>query len=391
MSSRRRFLQYGSWTAASLAVGAGCHGGETPIQRGETQAQQRPDNQPDYKSTGVELRTSTPKQDGFYFPAEWQPHAATIMAFPPAQNWQGYGLSNARQEWADTANTISEFEPVMMAIDPADTKIAQQLLSRKIELLEYPLNDGWSRDSGPMILVNGQGDRRVAGFTFNGWGEKLPPYADDAMLKAHLAKQLDLTMYPIPLVMEGGGVILDGEGTVITTEQCLLHPNRNPGISKVQVEQYFADYLGATKTIWLGQGLTPDPITDGHVDGIAAYAAPGVVLLHTTDDPSDPNYAICRDAQQRLSGAKDAKGRKLKIITMPLGEKALHMGFYIANGCVVVPIANDPAEDDAPLAILRETFGDRQVIGVSGVTLAQGGGSVHCITQQVPHQAKAAR
>jgi agmatine deiminase len=241
-------------------------------------------NLPNYQATGAELLArTTPLEDGFFFPAEWEPHEYTIMAFPPAQNWQGYGLEEARQEWADVANAVSEFEPVLMVVQSADRRIAQNLLNSEIELIEFPLNDAWSRDTGPMVLVNAAGERRIAGFTFNGWGQKFPPYEDDALLKARLAATLEMPLYVTPLVLEGGAVALDGEGTIITTAECLLHPNRNPGLSRGEVEQVLKQYLGGEKVIWLERGLTPDPITDGHVDGICAIAAPGVVLLHQTD------------------------------------------------------------------------------------------------------------
>lgn len=342
-------------------------------------------SRPDYGSSGAKLLTrSTPRQDGFFFPAEWREHDYTIMAWPPVQNWQDYGLDAAWREWAGVANAISRFEPVLMVVDPADERHARPRLSSDIELLVMPLNDGWSRDSGPMFLIDGYGRRRIAGFRFNGWGEKFPPYDDDALLKARLAAHLDVPMYPADMVLEGGGIVVDGDGTAIVTEQCLLNPNRNPGMSKAQVERYLADYLGIAKVIWLGQGLTPDPITDGHADGLCAFVDQATVLLHSTNERSDPNYAICRDARRRLLDAIDAKGRSLEIIDLPLAENALHMGFYIANDCVIVPVANRRVEDDAPLAILRDLFPERKVVGVSGRTLALGGGSVHCITQQVP-------
>ena len=182
------------------------------------------------RAQGVKLiANSTPAEDGFYFPAEWEKHESTIMAFPPPQNWKvlEIPLRDVYEQWADVANTISEYEPVLMAVRPQEKKIAKRVLSKAIELFEVPLNDGWSRDSGPVFVVNGNGDRRVAGFTFNGWGAKFPPYADDALLKARLCKQLDVAMYPIDAVLEGGAIAVDGEGTLITTEQCLLNKNRN--------------------------------------------------------------------------------------------------------------------------------------------------------------------
>jgi agmatine deiminase len=164
----------------------------------------------------------------------------------------------------------------------------------------------------------------------------------------------------------------------------MLHKNRNPRKKKAEVEKILKASLGTEKVIWLGKGLEPDPITDGHVDGLAAFARPGVVLLHTTDLRSDPNYTVGNDARRRLQQSTDAKGRKLKVIEIPLAEKVAHMNFYIGNGCVLVPVAGDKKQDDRPMGILREVFSDRKVIGVGGKTLAKGGGGIHCITQQIP-------
>ena len=342
---------------------------------------------PDYAGTGVELLSdSTPAADGFYFPAEWEPHEYAIMVMPPPQNWKGYGipLEDVRGQWADVANKISEYEPVLMVLDPREQQRAARLLSSGIELVEFPVNDGWSRDSGPMFLVNDQGQRRVAGFTFNGWGAKFPPYADDALLKARLCRHLDVPMYPVDLVLEGGAVACDGEGTVLATEQCLLNENRNSNSDRARIERILNDSLGTTRVIWLGKGLAPDPVTDGHVDGIAAFAALGVVLVHTIDDRRDTNFTICQDAKRRLQESKDAKGRMLEVIELPLDSTLSHMNFYIGNDCVLVPIARRRQEDERPMAVLRDVFPDRDVIGIDGQILGEGGGGIHCITQQVP-------
>lgn len=342
---------------------------------------------PDYRSTGVQLLTnSTPAADGFRFPAEWDEHEYTLMVMPPPQNWKGYGipLAKVRKQWANVANKLSEYEPVRVVVHPDERRHAKQILNKDIELIEFLVNDGWARDSGPMILVNGKGERRVAGFTFNGWGAKFPPYSDDALLKARLCKQLDMPMYPIDLVLEGGAVAVDGEGTVLTTEQCLLNTNRNSASDRSKIEKLINDSLGTQKVIWLGKGLEPDPVTDGHIDGIAAFAEPGVVLLHTTTDKSDVNYAICQDAKRRLKETTDAKGRKLEVIELPMDGEISHMNFYIANDCVLVPITTNREEDERPMGILREVFSDYDVIGIDGNVLGEGGGGIHCITQQVP-------
>lgn len=339
----------------------------------------------DYESTGVELLEGPPAHDGFAMPAEWTPHERTLMQFLPPQNWHGYQLRGARAEWAAVANAVADFEPVTMAVRPQDVAAAKKLLSSEIELVPFPLNDGWSRDSGPMILTNGAGERRVAGFTFNGWGEKFPPYGADALAKAHFATHLGLPMHPVDLVMEGGAVALDGDGTLITTEECLLNENRNPGLSKAEVEAILKDWLGVETVIWIPRGLTPDPITDGHIDGMAAFAAPGVVLLHISEDSGDPNQAITLEAKEILEQSRNAKGRRFEIIEIPLTSwDVVHMNFYICNGGIIVPVAGKASEDDLPLAIIREAFPRHEVVPITGRVIAQGGGGVHCITQQVP-------
>jgi len=339
----------------------------------------------DYGKTGVTLSPGSPAKGGFSFPAEWTRHEKTLMQFPPPQNWYRNQLGQARRDWAAVANTVAEYEPVVMAVRRSDRKTAQKLLSGAIELIEMPLNDAWSRDSGPMIVTNKRGQRRVAGFTFNGWGAKFPPYRDDALAKARFAAHLGLEMTVSPLVSEGGALAMDGQGTLITTEECLMHKNRNPGWTRAQIESQLKAHLGVKKVIWLPNGLTPDPITDGHVDGMAAFAAPGIVLLHTTDERSDPNFAITQGAKRILQQATDARGRRFEVIEIPLTSwDVVHMNFYICNGALVVPVAGKPDEDDEPLAILREAFPRHRVIGVTGKMLATGGGGVHCITQQVP-------
>lgn len=374
---RREFLIQSTTTlAVAAAVSPALNADEPDITR-----------MPDYKPTGVKLLSnSTPANDGFYFPAEWENHESTIMVMPPPQNWKGYGipLVDVRVQWADVANKLSGYEPILMVIDPREKRYAKRLLSREIELIEFPVNDGWSRDSGPMFVVNGKGERRVAGFTFNGWGAKFPPYKDDALLKARLCEHLGVPMYPIDLCLEGGAVAVDGEGTVLTTEQCLLNKNRNSAVDRKAIERQLNAALGTKKVIWLGKGLEPDPVTDGHIDGIAAFAKPGSVLLHTTDDRNDANFKICQDAKARLKKSTDAMGRQLEVIEVPLDGDVSYMNFYIANGCILVPITTDPKQDQRPMGILREVFGDYDVIGIDSTVLGEGGGGIHCITQQVP-------
>jgi agmatine deiminase len=345
---------------------------------------------PDYRATDVVLiETRTPAKDGFYMPAEWAPHERTIMAFPPVREWGKARLWEvAKLEWAETANVISEFEPVLMVVHPGEEQSARRMLNSNIDIVELSIDSAWARDTGPMVLVNAQGERRVAGFTFNGWGEKkcVKSFKDDALLKAWLSSSLGLPMYVAPMVLEGGAVALDGEGTIITTEQCLLNKNRNPNLTndKDRVEILLKQYLGAEKVIWLEKGLVPDEITDGHVDGICAFAGPGRVLLHRCDDESDENSEIYWEARHRIEQTTDARGRKLEIIDLPLAKEMVHMNFYLANSAVIVPIADDRRQDDVPLGILREVFPKRTIKTVVAKRIYKNGGGIHCITQQVP-------
>ena len=322
--------------------------------------------------------------DRFRFPGEWHPHERTLMAMPPPEVWENTRISidQVRRQWSTVANVLQEFEPVTLVVRPEDRKACEPLLDSSIELLELPLDDGWTRDSGPLIVINERGERRVAGFRFNGWGDKFP-HGEDALLKKRLAEHLELPFDPIDLVLEGGAIHCDGEGTLITTRPCILNDNRNPGVTQAEVEELLAENLGVGKVIWIDGGLEPDPITDGHIDGLCAFVQPGVVLLHSAPTGSR-NAKVCVDAKRVLENTTDARGRKIEVIDLPLTGALPHMNFYLGNGCVLVPTNGEPKLDDAPLGVLRETFFDREVVGVDARILDVGGGGIHCITQQVP-------
>ena len=379
MRTRRQFIA--TATAIALAARRAAAAETDPDGSEDETAAYRPD----YRQTGAKLLTdSTPLADGFYMPGEELKHEATVMVFPREQNWEDEGIEVVRKEWIGVAHAIAAHEEVRMVVHPQDLKAAQKVLDSKIKLIPLHANDGWARDTAPLFLTNGKGERRATGFIFNGWGAKFPPFSADALLKARLCAQWKVPFYPIDVVSEGGAVLVDGEGTLIVTEECLLHKNRNPKLDKPTIEKRMLAGLGAKKIIWLGKGLTPDPVTDGHVDGMAAFARPGVVLLHSTADKDDPNFKILADAKRRLSESTDAKGRKFTVIDLPLADEVGQMNFYLCNGAVIVPVSGDKKQDDAPLGILREVFPGRKVTGVPGNILAKGGGGVHCITQQVP-------
>ncbi len=376
MHTRRQFLA----TSTAAALGLATSRADDDGSEDETAAYR-----PDYKATGAKLiADSTPLADGFFMPGEELKHEATVMVFPQEQNWEDEGVERVRKEWVGTAHAILAHEPVRMVVHPRDAKAARKALSKDIELIEMPVNDGWARDTAPLFLRNEKGERRATGFVFNGWGAKFPPFSADALLKARLCAKWGVPFYPLDVVSEGGAVLVDGDGTLIVTEECLLHRNRNPKLDKATIEMRMLAALGAKKVIWLGRGLTPDPVTDGHVDGMAAFAKPGVVLLHSIADKADPNFKILADAKRRLSEATDAKGRKFEVIDLPLADEVGQMNFYLCNGAVIVPVSGDKKQDDKPLGILREVFAGRKIVPVPGNILARGGGGVHCITQQIP-------
>ncbi len=302
----------------------------------------------------------------------------------------GY-LKKVKTSYADVAKAINRFEPVTMLTPPSAVSEARAYLSPDIEIFEVDLDDSWVRDNGPIFVTSDSGEVALVDFDFNGWGNRFSPYDKDNALPAALAEALGIRHYKAPMVLEGGSFYVDGEGTLLTTESCLLNPNRNPHLSRKEIENTLADYLGISKVIWLARGLHGS-VTDGHVDGVACFVRPGVIMAASTNDPSDVNYAALMDNLDRLQSATDAKDRPVEIIEIPLPNRrefegkhicATYINFYAPNGGIVAPVLDDP-NDEAALAVLRETFPDREVVGVNSVYIGLGGGSIHCITQQRP-------
>jgi agmatine deiminase len=336
----------------------------------------------------------TPRATGLAMPAEWVEHERTLMAWPSRVELWGAGITRAKRDYATIATAVAAFEPVLMVAPEGAGAEVRRRCGRGVDVLELPLDDSWMRDSGP-IFVTGPGGRRAGvDFRFNGWGGKfLPCGRDDAMPRA-LLDHLDIDRFEAPLVLEGGSICVDGEGTLITTEQCLLNPNRNPELDRDTIEALLAEYLGIETVIWLPHGLVEDHDTDGHVDNVAAFVAPGRVLLQTVADTSSPNYEPLQENLERLRAATDARGRRLDVVELDVLPQAEVRGqpgcvpytnLYVANGAVIVPVSgDDPDRDEHVLAMLGSLFAPREVVAVPGQMLAEGGGGVHCITQQVP-------
>jgi agmatine deiminase len=319
-------------------------------------------------------------------PPEWELHERTIMGWPCRRELWGETIDQARADYAQVANAIAAFEPVLMIANPgADAADARAACGSGVEVVELPLDDSWLRDCGPIYVLDRQGRRIAVHFKFNAWGEKFLPYDKDAAVGALVAEKLGDPVVRAPIVLEGGSIYVDAAGTLLTTEQCLLNPNRNPEFDRDEIEGVLRRYLGVERIVWLGRGLVEDRDTDGHVDLIAAFCDSGRVLLQTVDD-DNPNFENCEQNRRRLEDAG------IEVIELPYlpyatvaGETvaAGYMNFYLCNGAVIVPVAGADS-DEAALSLIGSAYAGREVVPVPGVVLAYGGGGPHCITQQMP-------
>jgi agmatine deiminase len=338
----------------------------------------------------VDYQDATPASEGFAMPAEWAAHEACLMAWPSREALWGGRLDDARHDYAAVARAVSDFEPVVMACNPGFAAEVRDLCGAGVEPLEVPINDSWARDSGPIFVKDSAGSVAAVKFGFNAWGDRWHPYDDDARLPGRVASHLGVRLFEAPLVLEGGSIFVDGEGTLLTTEQCLLNPNRNPQLSKEQIEGLLKDYLGVRTVVWLpfGHSLDVGPAaTDGHIDGIAQFVAPGHVVLEVPSSPEATEFAYGHKNLAALEAARDAEGRVFTISRLdPVPDpdaSVAYANFYVANGAVIVPTEGTPG-DAAALHFLAGLYPGREVVGVPGEVLAFGGGGPHCITQQIP-------
>jgi len=356
---------------------------------------------------------STPRQDGFHTPGEFEPHTGCWMLWPERpDNWR-LGAKPAQRAFATVASAIAQFEPVTLGVSRQQFANARQMLPEAVRVVELSHDDAWMRDCGPTFVINGQGQVRGIDWEFNAWGGLdgglYFPWDQDNLVARKVLEIERVERYKADLIMEGGSFHVDGQGTALVTEECLLNPNRNPHLIREQIEERLKEYLNVVKIIWLGQGVYNDE-TSGHVDNLCCFIRPGVVALTWTDDPSVPQYTISLDALERLSHAADAHGRKFEIHklhqpgpiyitreesegvdvvegTLPrrTGDRLAgsYINFYIANGGVIMPIFDDP-HDRAAIETLQTLFPNRRVVGVPAREILLGGGNIHCITQQQP-------
>jgi agmatine deiminase len=357
---------------------------------------------------------STPSADGFHMPAEWEAHERCYLIWPErTDNWR-LGAKPAQAAYAGVAEAIARSEPVTVLVSAGQWEHARSSLSPSIAVVEMSTDDAWARDTGPTFVVNRSArQRRGVDWEFNAWGGLdgglYFPWAEDDLVASKVCELEDSPRYRAPFVLEGGSVHVDGEGTCLTTEECLLNPNRNPSLSRAEIESRLGAYLGVEKVIWLPRGVFGDE-TDGHIDNLVCFTRPGRVLLSWSDQVGDPQTEISAEARQVLESATDARGRQLEIGLLPSpgpltatadevwgvdgsefarprsagGRLAgSYVNFYIGNSVVVHPQLDD-RYDRAVTELLQEEFPGRRVEGVPGREILLGGGNIHCITQQVP-------
>ena len=356
---------------------------------------------------------STPAADGFRMPGEFESHAGCWMLWPERpDNWRA-AARPAQLAFAQVAAAIAQFELLTVGVSAAHYEAARALLPERVRVLEMAHDDAWMRDVGPTGVVNRGGVVRGVDWRFNAWGGLNGglyfPWDQDDLVARKVLETERLDRYRAPMVNEGGAIHVDGQGTALVTEECLLNPNRNPRFERSDIERHLREYLGVRKILWLGKGIVNDE-TGGHIDDLACFVRPGVVCLTWTDRRGDPQYAISLDAFERLQEARDARGRRLKVVRLPMpgplymraseatgiipkegsrprvaGERlaATYVNFYLANGGIVMPLL-DPRTDAVAAARLKRLFPGRRVVGVPSREILLGGGNIHCITQQIP-------
>lgn len=362
----------------------------------------------------VQTINSTPKKDGFRMPGEYEEHEGTWMLWPMRTDTWRAGAKPAQCAYVEVAKAIAKFEPVTMCVNADQFENARALLPPSIRVVEISSNDAWMRDIGPTFVKNDKGEVRGVDWGFNAWGGITDglyfPWHLDRTVKQKVLEVEQLDRYDANFfINEGGAIAADGEGTVITTEQCLLNVNRNPDLSKEEVEEILKQYLNVEKVIWLKDGLVGDE-TDGHVDEVLFYVKPGEVAISWTDDPNHDQYEVLQETLKQLENTTDAKGRKLKVHKVHLPEQiklskeesaeidnannsydrsadqtflATYINCYICNGGIVLPVFNDP-QDNVAIEQFKKLFPDREIVTVYTREVSVGGGNIHCITQQQP-------
>ncbi|MBM3484655.1 MAG: agmatine deiminase [Alphaproteobacteria bacterium] len=355
----------------------------------------------------------SPRADGFRLPGEFEPHAGCWLLWPERPDTWRDGARPAQAAFAAVASAIAGFEPVTVGASPAQYRNARAMLPPAVRVVELQADDSWMRDTGPSFVINDAGLVRGVQFDVNAYGGRehglYAPWENDRLVATKVLELERLDRYVAPLVLEGGAITSDGTGTLITTLDCVINDNRNPGRSRAAIEAILRDYLAAETIVWLPHGLMHDE-TGGHVDNIVSFVGPGVLLLAWSDDRADPSYERVREAQAILSRARDARGRAFEIHKLPLPRPtamtsaeastltistdakarragdpvcASYINAYVGNGVVVVPTFDDPADEPAR-ALYARLHLTRRIVQVPARELVLGGGGIHCITHEQP-------
>jgi agmatine deiminase len=334
----------------------------------------------------------TPAEAGFRMPPEWAPHAGCWMAWPcRPENWDD--IERARATYVEVARAVGLFEPVTMTANAEDAGAARSALSgvAGADVVVVPSDDSWARDTAPTFVTDGRGSLAGVDWRFNAYGGIYEEYGRTRNMAKRILDLLGARRFAAPLVLEGGAVHVDGEGTVLTTSEVVLDPRRNPGLEREEAERLLCDYLGAEKVLWLSSALDHDN-TGGHVDNLACFTAPGVVAALGCADRDDPQYPAVQENLQRLRAATDARGRALEVVELVMPARPEYRGrrlspsyvnFYVAGGGVVMPAFGDPA-DAVARDVLARLFPRRSVVQIPTLELAKADGNIHCITQQQP-------
>jgi agmatine deiminase len=342
----------------------------------------------------------TPKQQNFFFPAEWHQHRATWLSFPHTEaSWPKARLEQMLTAYIAFIKTISAGEQVCINAhnDIVRQSIKMRLLMAgvdmsKIELPLHKTNDSWCRDHGPAFLINASTKQRlVVNWGYNAWGNKYPPYDNDDLIPVAIANYLGLDHVNPGIIMEGGSVEFNGKGTILTSRACLLNQNRNPHLNQSQIEQYLVDYYGSEQILWVNDGIVGDD-TDGHIDDTVRFVNEDTVVAVVEENKADDNYVILQENLHELKQMRLLSGKQINIIELPMPTPVVSEGirlpasyanFYIANAAVIVPTFRCQ-NDDKALDILTQCFPDRKVIGIDSVDIVWGLGSFHCLSQQEP-------
>lgn len=344
----------------------------------------------------------TPRELGYRMPAEWEPHVATWLTWPRPDGISFPGrYAPIPDVYAQFIFHLSRHEEVHINVWDEDTAEGIRKVLRRhhvpldrVHCHHFPSYEPWCRDHGPMFVVRDQGgvrDRAVVDWGYNAWGGKYPPFDLDDAIPQHVARFRGLPVFNPGIVMEGGSLEVNGRGTLLTTEACLLNENRNPGLNRIQIEAFLRDHLNVSKILWLGDGIVGDD-TDGHIDDLTRFVSADTVVTAVEADPQDENFSLLQDNLKRLRTMTDQDGQPLRIVELPMpgrieceGQRlpASYANFYIANGVVVMPTFRDPRDAEA-LAVLRSQFPSREVVGIDSYDLIWGLGSFHCISQQEP-------